>query len=69
MGCRREFGGLSDEMVGLRIEQHQIGLNRLLRAPLIGCRSYDLRSYMHIVFDFEHECRAFIYSKPPIDIQ
>jgi hypothetical protein len=50
----RAFGGLSDEMVGLRIKQHQIGSNRLLQAALIGRRSYDLRSYMHFVFDQEH---------------
>jgi hypothetical protein len=45
----RVFGGFGDEMVGLCNEQHRIGLNRLPSAPLIGCGSYDLRSYMHCV--------------------
>jgi hypothetical protein len=52
--CMRAFGRLGDEMVGLRIKQHQVGLNRLLQAALIGRTSYDQRSYLHLVFDQEH---------------
>jgi hypothetical protein len=40
----RPFGGLSDEMVGLCIEQHQNGLDAVGEAPLIGCGSYDLQA-------------------------
>jgi hypothetical protein len=45
-GC---LGVSSDEMVGSCNVLHRNGLNRRVKAIVIGCGSYDLRSSMHAV--------------------